>query len=58
MSFGFGVLRLSPADFWAMTPVELAAAASGLYGDGASKGAPDLQDLAGLMSRFPDEQAG
>lgn len=28
MAFGFGVLRLSPAAFWSMTPRELAAAAN------------------------------
>ncbi len=54
MGFGFGVLRLSSASFWAMTPRELAAAYQGLTGktqsDSISR--PTFLDL---MSAFPDE---
>ena len=32
MAFGFGRLKLSSRDFWAMTPRELAAAVEGLLG--------------------------
>lgn len=51
MHFGLGALRLSPRDFWAMTPREVAAAA-GLT-DGAT-GAPDRAALERLMAAFPD----
>lgn len=51
MRFGFGVLRLSPAQFWAMTPRELHAAAHPESGGAVlSRG-----DLLGLMQAFPDE---
>lgn len=51
MAFGFGRLRLSPDAFWAMTPLELAAAA----GPGRSAAeAPDRSALTALMARFPD----
>jgi uncharacterized phage protein (TIGR02216 family) len=48
---GLGLLRLSPNDFWAMTPREFAAAA------GLSRYAspPTRADLARLMREFPDE---
>jgi uncharacterized phage protein (TIGR02216 family) len=42
------VLRLAPADFWAMTPRELALALKG------AAGLPVRGDLDGLMQRFPD----
>jgi uncharacterized phage protein (TIGR02216 family) len=52
MAFGLGVLRLSPKDFWSISPCELAAAWEGVYGAALeSSGAPDLQ---GLMRAFPD----
>jgi uncharacterized phage protein (TIGR02216 family) len=53
MQFGFGVLRLSPAAFWQMTPRELAAAVLALRGGAAplDRGAFDQ-----LMQRFPDRQ--
>ncbi|MBB5755289.1 rcc01693 family protein [Prosthecomicrobium pneumaticum] len=52
MAFGLGVLRLAPADFWAMTPRELAAAAEGLAGRRpAPMGAAELE---ALMRRYPD----
>ena len=54
MAFGLGVLRLSPEQFWAMTPRELKAARDGVYGPAAlpiSRGA-----LVTLMSHFPDAE--
>jgi uncharacterized phage protein (TIGR02216 family) len=50
---GLGLLRLSPRDFWAMTPVEFAAAA-GLSRGGALP--PTRADLSRLMREFPDEK--
>ena len=53
MGVGLGVLRLSPEQFWRMTPRELAAALRGLYGDAA---APlDRASFQQLMARYPDE---
>lgn len=52
IGFGLGVLRLSPDAFWAMTPRELALAASAQRG-----GAPPVMrrtTLDALMRRFPD----
>jgi uncharacterized phage protein (TIGR02216 family) len=52
MAMGFGLLRLSPKDFWSMTPREMERAMSVL---GASRaGAPGRGDLAEMMRRFPD----
>jgi uncharacterized phage protein (TIGR02216 family) len=51
MAFGFGVLRLSPEAFWAMTPRELAAAHHGTTGQNMSV----PPDLAALMQLFPDK---
>lgn len=56
MALGFGVLRLSPASFWAMTPRELAAAARALGGHGGRL-APSRGGLEALMARFPDRTA-
>ncbi|MCB1442171.1 MAG: phage tail assembly chaperone [Methyloceanibacter sp.] len=52
-------MRLSPKDFWAMTPRELDAALSGAFGHRA--GQPlSRADLAALMQAYPDgdEHAG
>ncbi|KKB82735.1 hypothetical protein VW29_15675 [Devosia limi DSM 17137] len=54
MRFGFGVLRLAPAAFWALTPRELAAAFRAVAGD--RQGAPGRGELAAMMERFPDGQ--
>ena len=55
MAFGFGRLRLSPRDFWAMTPRELAAAVEGVLGPIP---APlDRGALEALMTRYPDRVA-
>lgn len=53
MAIGLGVLRLSPSEFWAMTPLELARAISGLTG-GAPTAPMTRDSLAALMARFPD----
>lgn len=52
MAAGFGLLRLSPAVLWSMTPREFAAAIAGLTGARIAPLARD--DLAQLMQRFPD----
>jgi uncharacterized phage protein (TIGR02216 family) len=51
IGFGLGVLRLSPEQFWRMTPRELAYAAQALSGR-----SPPLQraDFTQLMQRYPD----
>ena len=51
MAVGFGVLRLSPRDFWTMTPRELAAALAPLT---APEAPLRTDELAALMARFPD----
>lgn len=51
IGFGLGVLRLSPAAFWAMTPRELALAITAVTGDTAPL---QRTDLADLMTRYPD----
>ena len=53
MSFGFGVLRLSPRDFWAMTPREIHMAMSPFRDRRVST--IERGDLATLMRSFPDE---
>jgi len=52
MAAGFGVLRLSSAEFWAMTPRELNAA----FHRPGNRVAPTRTALAELMQAFPDEQ--
>jgi uncharacterized phage protein (TIGR02216 family) len=54
MAAGFGLLRLSPAAFWTMTPREMERALSVLASAGAD--APRKGDLAVLMRAFPDEE--
>lgn len=52
MGFAFGVLRLPPAQFWSMTPRELACAIDAVRG-----GKPTPMRRATfehLMKRFPD----
>ena len=56
MRLGPGVLRLPPAAFWAMTPRELAAAASAF---GAAPPSPMRRaDLDALRAQFPDGSDG
>lgn len=54
MAAGFGVLRLSPAHFWAMTPKELGAALRGLAGRTHADAPLPRASLAHLMTRYPD----
>lgn len=55
LAIGLGVLRLSPEEFWKMTPREFAAALRGLYGEPAMP--LDRAALDALMLRFPDERS-
>jgi uncharacterized phage protein (TIGR02216 family) len=52
MAFAFGVLRLPPSHFWAMTPRELGCAVEAVLGPAG----PSLErtSLQQLMNRFPD----
>lgn len=52
MATGFGLLRLSPATLWSMTPREFAAAASAFAVPGIRP--PARSDLTQLMRAFPD----
>lgn len=53
MAAAFGLLGLSPAAFWSMTPRELAAALRGRLGPvGAAP--PSKHEVEALMRRFPD----
>ena len=52
MAFGFGRLRLSPQNFWSMTPRELAAA-MGAFAPVASVRL-ERSALARLMRLYPD----
>jgi uncharacterized phage protein (TIGR02216 family) len=53
MGAGLGLLRLRPADFWAMTPRELTAALGGLTGRPCPM-PMRRSDLSALIDRFPD----
>ena len=51
IGFGLGVLRLPPAQFWRMTPRELAYAIEAVTG----RSAPLAREAFGdLMKRYPD----
>lgn len=52
MRAGFGLLRLSPAAFWSMTPREIACAI-GVVAPGHAP-SPTRRELADLMLAFPD----
>ncbi len=56
MAFGFGRLRLSSTQFWALTPRELAAAFEAHMP--RQGGAPDRAALDALMRAHPDRSAG
>ncbi len=53
MAAGFGLLRLSPATFWSMTPRELSAAMR-VLGGVADGGVPSRAELDTMMRAFPD----
>ncbi|MEX0628288.1 MAG: rcc01693 family protein [Cucumibacter sp.] len=52
MRLAFGLMRLSPRDFWALTPRELAAVAEALAW--VAPTAPSRAALDQLMQKFPD----
>jgi len=52
MGFGLGVLRLSPHEFWSMTPRELACAIEAFTGRTTPL---DRATLTQLMQRYPDD---
>ncbi|MBX3597056.1 MAG: phage tail assembly chaperone [Rhizobiaceae bacterium] len=54
IAIGLGLLRLSPAQFWAMTPREFERASSVLRP--ARKNAPSRQELEALVVLFPDKE--
>lgn len=54
MTFGFGVLRFSSKDLWAMTPREFQAAVQGVFGPNASLSPIDRAEFSQLMQRYPD----
>jgi uncharacterized phage protein (TIGR02216 family) len=54
MACGLGLLRLRPADFWAMTPRELSLALKGAAGLPIGGNPLHRADLDRLMHRFPD----
>ena len=51
IGFGLGVLKLSPREFWAMTPRELAYAIEALRGRAVPLERAALDEL---MRRYPD----
>jgi uncharacterized phage protein (TIGR02216 family) len=53
MAMGFGVLALTPAAFWSMTPREFAAAMRGRLGP-MPEAPPSKHELAALIARYPD----
>jgi uncharacterized phage protein (TIGR02216 family) len=52
IGIGLGVLRLSPQQFWSMTPRELAYAIEAVTGRTSPL---DRGTLAQLMKRYPDD---
>ena len=54
MAFGLGRLRLSSADFWALTPRELTAAAEEHFG--RTMAPLDRAAFNELIRRYPDKQ--
>jgi uncharacterized phage protein (TIGR02216 family) len=56
MRFGFGVLKLSPREFWGLTPRELASAFEGVSGRSRPR-PPERATIDRLIAAFPDEEA-
>jgi uncharacterized phage protein (TIGR02216 family) len=52
MAFAFGVLKIAPDTFWAMTPREFDAAASPFL---QANQTPERNSLAALMRQYPDK---
>lgn len=55
IGMGLGRLRLSPRDFWTMTPRELASVLRGLNAASGAVTAPRRGTLEALMTTFPDK---
>ncbi len=55
MELGLGVLGLTPAQFWALTPRELDCILRGRAGIAAVPSPLTRGELARLMSDFPDQ---
>jgi uncharacterized phage protein (TIGR02216 family) len=53
IALGLGLLRLSPRDFWAMTPREIALALRP-YGGGEAVRPPGREAVTALMALYPD----
>lgn len=56
MGAGLGLLRLSPANFWAMTPRELSAALWMIFGEAEAHAPLARSELAALMALYPDKK--
>ncbi len=54
MQVGFGVMRLSSREFWALTPRELAAAFEGI--SGRTTMPPARKALETMMAAYPDKE--
>lgn len=54
MALGLGVLRLAPAQFWAMSLPELNAAMAGLTGEAWMESPISRHHFGALMDRYPD----
>ncbi len=54
MEIGLGVLALTPAVFWSMTPRELQAMLRGKFGTASDGLAPTRMQLDALMRQYPD----
>ena len=54
MQVGFGVMRLSSREFWALTPRELAAAFEGV--SGRTTMPPARSALERMMTAYPDRE--
>jgi uncharacterized phage protein (TIGR02216 family) len=55
MRTGLGLLHLTPAVLWSMTPREFAAAVEGALGPQAAQGPIDRRTLDDLIARYPDK---
>jgi uncharacterized phage protein (TIGR02216 family) len=53
MAFAFSVLRLSPAEFWALTPRELALSMRPFL---RANAAPERSEFDSLFRAFPDQE--
>jgi uncharacterized phage protein (TIGR02216 family) len=54
MRTGLGLLHLTPAVLWSMTPREFAAAVEGALRPQATHGPIDRRTLDDLIARYPD----